>query len=117
MKNGIFGKALIAAAAVAVTTGGFATTVSAQAREARTAIVEYGDLDLTSSHGQAVFQGRVKGAVRKVCGSYDTRDIHEVQDHGRCTDEASLSAKRASVSILAAAAAGKPIATAMVLKR
>jgi len=117
MTNSTFGKTITAATAIAVAAIGFSASANAQARETHSAVVQYADLDLTSATGQATFQGRIKGAVRKVCGSYDTKVISEIQDHGRCVDEASLSAKKASVTIMAAAAARTPIETAMVVRK
>ncbi|GAB5487159.1 MAG: hypothetical protein Pars2KO_07290 [Parasphingorhabdus sp.] len=106
MKTNIFSKSLCAAAAVAVTTIGFSASANAGNRTERTAIVEYGDLDLTSADGKSTFNGRVKGAVRQVCGGYDNRSLVDQRDHRTCMDEANLSASRASVTILAAAEAG-----------
>ncbi len=106
MKTNLFNKSLFAAAAVAVTTVGFSASASAGNRIERTAVVEYGDLDLTSEDGKATFKGRIRGAVRKVCGSYDATSLFDKQDQGNCMDEAKLSASRASVTILAAAEAG-----------
>lgn len=106
MKTNLFNKSLFAAAAVAVTTVGFSASANAGSRTERTAIVEYGDLDLTSEDGKATFNGRVKGAVRQVCGTYDSKNIVDQRDHSACMDEANLSASRASVTILAAAEAG-----------
>lgn len=106
MKTNMISKSLFAAAAVAVTAAGFSTSAMAGNRTERTAIVEYGDLDLTSEDGKSTFNGRVKGAVRQVCGSYDSKSIADQRDHSSCMDEANLSASRASVTILAAADAG-----------
>lgn len=117
MSNSIFNKALCAAAAIAVTSTGFAASANAnaQARTERTATVSYADLDLASEDGKATLQGRLKGAVRKVCGSYDSKNLVDVQDHGKCMDQASASAKRATVTIMTAAASGQPVETAMVI--
>lgn len=115
MSNSVFTRTLCAAAAVAVTVTGFAASAQAQNRIVRTAIVSYADLDLTSEDGQSTLQGRLKGAVRKVCGSYDPKSLVDMQDHGACLDQANASAQRAKVTIMAAAAAGKPTETAMVI--
>lgn len=115
MNNSIFTKTLCAAAAIAVTATGFSASANAQNRTIRTAIVDYADLDLTSEHGQSTLQGRLKGAVRKVCGSYDPKNLVDIQDHGACMTEANASAQRASVTIIAAAKSGKPVKTAMVI--
>ena len=106
MNTNLISKSLFAAAAVAVTTIGFSASANAGNRIERTAVVEYSDLDLTSEDGKATFKGRIRGAVRKVCGSYDATSLFDQQDHGNCMTEAKLSASRASVTILAAAEAG-----------
>ncbi|MEO9634636.1 MAG: UrcA family protein [Parasphingorhabdus sp.] len=115
MSNSIFTKALCAAAAIAVSTTGFSASASAQNRTERTAVVSYADLDLNSADGQATLQGRLSGAVRKVCGSYDAKNLVDTRDHDVCMKQASASAQRASVTIMAAAKSGKPIETAMVI--
>ncbi|NCN83526.1 MAG: UrcA family protein [Sphingomonadales bacterium] len=115
MSNTIFTKALCAAAAIAVTATGFSASAQAQSRIMRTATVDYADLDLTSEDGQSTLQGRLKGAVRKVCGTYDPKSLVDVQDHAVCMNEAQASAQRASVTLMAAVKAGKPVETAMVI--
>lgn len=111
----IFRKSLITAAAIAVSATGLSTAANAQSHSIRTTTVEYGDLDLTSVEGVQTFEGRIKGAVRKVCGGYDSRSLADMADHGKCTQEANMSAKRASVTIVAAAEAGTLQETAMVI--
>ena len=115
MSNSIFTKALCAAAAVAITATGFSASAQAQDRIVRTAAVSYADLDLASEDGKATLEARLKGAVRKVCGGYNAKDLADTMDHRACMQEAGASAKRASVTLLAAAAAGEPIETAMVI--
>ncbi len=115
MTSSIYTKALCAAAAIAVTATGFSASANAQNRTVRTAVVDYADLDLNSEDGQSTLQGRLKGAVRKVCGSYDPKNLVDVQDHGTCMEEANASAQRATVTIMAAAKSGKPAKTAMVI--
>ncbi|AMO72932.1 UrcA family protein [Sphingorhabdus sp. M41] len=115
MSNSIFTKTLCAAAAIAVTATGFSASASAQSRVVRTAVVDYADLDLNSEDGQSTLQGRLKGAVRKVCGSYDAKSLVDMQDHSVCMNEANASAQRASVTIMAAAKSGAPVKTAMVI--
>lgn len=115
MTNSIFTKAACAAAAIAVTATGFSVSANAQNRTVRTATVEYADLDLNSEDGQSTLQGRLKGAVRTVCGSYDSKNLVDMQDHGTCMEEANASAQRASVTIMAAAKSGKPVETALVI--
>jgi len=115
MKNRIFSKALITAAAIAVTATGFSVSTNAQDRIIKSVEVSYLDLDLTSVEGKATLQGRLKGAVRKVCGSYNIRDLRDTRDHVHCVKEANLSAQRATVTIMAAVEAGTPIETALLI--
>ncbi len=115
MSNTIFTKALCAAAAIAVTATGFSASAQAQSRTVRTVTVDYADLDLASEDGQSTLQGRLRGAVRTVCGSYDSKNLVEVRDHGVCMNEAQASAQRASVTLMAAVKSGKPVETAMVV--
>ncbi len=115
MSNSIFTKTLCAAAAIAVSATGFSVSAYAQNRTVRTAVVSYADLDLTSDDGQSTLQGRLKGAVRKVCGGYDAKSLVDSQDHGVCIEQASASAQRASVTIMAAVKSGNPVETAMVI--
>ncbi len=117
MKTNIFSKSLFAIAAVAVTTVGFSTSASAGGRTERTAVVEYGDLDLTTEDGKASFNGRIKGAMRQVCGGFDTKSLVDKRDHNNCMDEAQQSASRATVTILAAAEAGTLKGTKISLGR
>ena len=114
MSNSMFTKAFCAAAAIAVTATGFSASANAQNRIVRTAVVSYADLDLSSEDGRSTLQGRLKGAVRKVCGGYDSKSLVDVQDHSACLEQANASAQRASVTIMAAVKSGKPIETAMV---
>tara|TARA_R110000824_G_scaffold256634_1_gene445653 strand:+ start:11981 stop:12334 length:354 start_codon:yes stop_codon:yes gene_type:complete len=115
MSNIIFTKALCAAAAFAVTATGFSVSANAQSRTVRTAVVDYADLDLNSEDGQSTLHGRLKSAVRKVCGSYDSKNLVDLQDHSVCMEQANASAQRASVTIMAAAKSGKPVETAMAI--
>lgn len=118
MLKAVFTKGLVAAAAVAVTaTGLSATTASAQERIVRTAIVHYDDLDLASTEGRETLEGRLKGAVKQVCGSNRRALLAETLDHQNCVAEAKASATRAKVTIMAAAASGEPVETAMVISR
>ncbi|MEO9600104.1 UrcA family protein [Parasphingorhabdus sp.] len=115
MLNSTFTKTICAAAAFAVTATGFSAGANAQNRIERSAVVSYADLDLTSADGQSALQGRLKRAVRKVCGGFNSKSLADIQDHSVCIGEASASAQRASVTIMAAAKAGKPVETAMVI--
>jgi len=117
MAESIFTRTVLAAASATLVATGLSATANAQSREVRTALVEYGDLNLLSDDGKATLKGRINGAIRKVCGTYDTRAIRDRMDHSKCWEEASMSAKQASVTIMAVAAAGKLKETAMVIRR
>lgn len=106
MNNSILTKGFFAAAAIAVAATGFSASASAQNRTVKSVTVSYADLDLTSADGQSSLDGRIKGAVRQVCGSYNSKDLGDTLDHRGCTKEAKLSAKRAKVSLIAKAQAG-----------
>jgi UrcA family protein len=47
-------------------------------------IVSYGDLDLTTSAGQATLDRRLAGAIRQVCGMAFPSDIQSVSQVRRC---------------------------------
>ena len=117
MKTNLLNKTLFAAAAVALTTVSFNASASAQDRTVRTAEVSFADLDLTSDKGKATLQGRIKGAVRKVCSSYDRLNLREVMDQKNCVQESYFSARQGMVSLIAAAEAGEPVQTAMVIRK
>ncbi len=106
MKHSILSKGLFAAAAIAVTVTGFSASASAQGRITKSVEVSYADLDLTSAEGQQTLDGRIRGAVRQVCGSYDPKNLRDSVDHKGCLKEAKMSAKRAKVSLIARAEAG-----------
>lgn len=115
MKNSILNKGLYTAAAIALTATGFTASASAQARTTKSVEVSYADLDLSSDAGQNILDGRIKGAVRKVCGGYERMNLSQIADHSNCVEEANLSAKRAKVSLIAQATAGTLRETAMIV--
>jgi len=117
MAKSQFTRTVFTAAFATLVATGLSATTNAQAREVRTAFVEYGDLNLLSDAGKATLEGRIKGAIRKVCGSYNTRDVRDMMDHSKCRKQASRSAKQATVTILTAAAEGKLKDTAMVVRK
>ncbi len=117
MKVNLMNKAMCAAAALALTAAGLSASANAQSSITRTAEVQFGDLDLTTDDGKSTFHDRIKGAVRQVCGSFDSKSLVDMRDHGSCMQEARLSAKQASVTILAAAEAGELTQTAMFVRK
>ncbi len=117
MTKSIFPRTVLAATSAILVATGLSSAANAQWREVRTATVEYGDLNLLSDEGKTALQGRIKGAIRSVCGTYDTRSVRDRMDHSQCWEEASMSARQASVTIMAEAEAGKLKETAMVIRR
>jgi UrcA family protein len=62
------------------------------AAEKVSASVPYGDLDLSSPAGMTKLQGRVDSAAKRLCGTADIRDLHDVADQQRCVREIHASA-------------------------
>lgn len=117
MSNSILTKTIGTAVAATLSFAGISASANAQDRIIRSVEVQYADLDLTSEGGKEALQNRLRGAVRTVCGGYDSRNLRDTIDYRQCTGEARQSAKKATVTLLAAAAAGKPLETAMIIKR
>ena len=63
-------KLIVAAAAVALSAPAFAASEPVD-----TAIVEYGDLNLSSARGVATLQRRINHAAKQVCGEVPSREI------------------------------------------
>ncbi|MBB6424831.1 UrcA family protein [Sphingopyxis sp. JAI128] len=61
---------------------------SAAGEEKQSVTVRYGDLNLASESGRDRLTGRVKVAIRQVCGSNSRRTIAERADTRRCEVEA-----------------------------
>ena len=79
---------LVAAAALASIA---ATPTIAAERQIR---VEHGDLDLSTSAGQAKFKSRITRAVRNVCAFPSVKTAYERLDRDRCEARAKTSAMR-----------------------
>lgn len=69
----------------------FATVLAVPAAHAATAAVEYGDLDLGSSAGQAKLDSRITKAARKICSEAVTGS------HIAAVDAACMSKVRSQV--------------------
>ena len=69
-----------------------ADIAAAKEREAASAVVNYSDLDLTSSSDTARLYARLKYASKKVCNSYDSRALGTRDLHAACFDQALNSA-------------------------
>lgn len=62
----------------------------------RQQVVRYGDLNLATASGQAIFQARLKGAVQAVCGPRaDLRSFQDTADYNACVAKASRGAMSA----------------------
>jgi len=76
---------LITSTVAALSLGTFATPALA---ESATVTIPYADLDLSSAKGMATLGGRIEAAAKRICGSADIRDMHDVSDQQRCMREA-----------------------------
>lgn len=108
----LFSRSLAAAAASAIL---FSATVQASpvttvettgGRIVRSVEVPFVDLDLTSAHGAATLESRLKTASRQVCGAAEAATLRERIEHRNCVDETMASGKRALVTLVARAEAG-----------
>lgn len=108
----IFSRTLAAAAASAIL---FSATVQASpvktqeapgGRTLRSVEVPFVDLDLTTEHGAATLESRLKTASRQVCGASENATLRERIEHRDCINETMASGKRAIVTLVARAEAG-----------
>ena len=60
--------------------------VTSGSDEAATAIVPYGDLDLSSRFGLQTLNGRVHRAVSQVCSDTSKKSLEEMVQERRCLD-------------------------------
>ena len=65
--------------------------------------VSYRDLDLRTAAGRATLQGRLNGAVRKLCPRYYAVGIGEILERGRCLRQTSADARRQARIVIARA--------------
>jgi UrcA family protein len=99
-------KTLPALAALAVAGAFVAPTVS-QAAEANSVRVSYADLNLASSGGQHVLQGRIAGAARVVCYvQEETHDLTLASATNACRSDAMAMAQPQYEAAVAAARHG-----------
>jgi UrcA family protein len=69
---------LIATAIVSAVAASFTVVCTAADTETVSAIVKYGDLNISNREGAATLYQRIATAARNVCGSYDTDSWHRV---------------------------------------
>lgn len=79
----VIGMALAIAAASLV-----ADIASAKEHDAVSTVVGYSDLDLTQSSDTARLYARLQYAAKKVCNSYDSRELRMKERHAACYDSA-----------------------------
>jgi UrcA family protein len=84
----------------------FAVTAPAFAGQALETIptsreVRYGDLDLSSDHGQKRFETRIKAAVRKVCGDVSNPAPIEIAHIKACKVQSLAKARRDAAVVTA----------------
>ena len=69
-----------------------ADIATAKERDAASTVVNYSDLNLTSSTDTARLYARLKYASKKVCNSYDSRELGTRDLYAACFDKALNSA-------------------------
>ena len=79
-------KTILTFALASLAIGSFASPAHANAAENR-AVVEYGDLNLTSSAGQAVFERRLERAIQQVCQTQGSRSVRVASEARQCMQE------------------------------
>ena len=101
-------KTLPALAALAVAFALIAPTVSFAA-ETNSVRVSYADLNLASSPGRQVLEGRIDGAARTVCQFEDSRELALAAETNACRSDAIDRAQPALQAAVAAARHGTVI--------
>ena len=77
--------ALAALSLAAVATPASAETVSVG--------IQIADLDLTTASGAEALEGRIRGAVARICRRAEVRKVADGADRQRCVEEATASAR------------------------
>jgi UrcA family protein len=86
---------IIAITAAALLSMGAASHASAQPpQDGPSVSVGYSDLDLSTVSGRAALQGRINGAVDRVCPRFDIRRLELRQYERACRSAALASAER-----------------------
>lgn len=78
----------------------FAVSATSAWAEQRSVQVDYSDLDLSSDTAVALLEGRIRTAVRTVCGAPDHRNVRAAQSWKQCREGAQASAYRQLAAIL-----------------
>jgi UrcA family protein len=89
--NKLITSTLVALSLGASTTPAFAETASVT--------VAYADLDLSAPGGIATLKGRIEAATKRICGSADIRNMHDVADQQRCMREVNNAADKQIASL------------------
>jgi UrcA family protein len=107
LKAVLVGGAVAVVSALLLPTAALASTASAAGDDAvQTAKVSYADLNLATSKGTRVLQGRIKVAAAEVCGSAHPAELAVVKANRQCIDGAVAQAKPAFDQAVAAASRG-----------
>lgn len=96
-------KSLFAVAALAASAAVVSPALAGVTGHVRTAIVSYADLDLTTEAGVDTLNGRIRRAAADVCGAPMPMSLLDFADMKACRAEAVASARRAAVTVIAAA--------------
>ena len=80
---------IIIPALAALSVAAFTAPASA---ETRSVAVVVADLDLTTRSGMEELEGRIRGAVARICGRTQTRKVADGLDQKRCVEQATASA-------------------------
>ena len=90
----------IATLALAVSATPAAAEPSIGAADTRIVKVYYNDLDLTSQAGVTTLEGRIRAAIRNVCGAPVNRELQAAQALKRCREGAQRFANRQLAAVL-----------------
>lgn len=91
----MFTRTISALAAMAFTAGTLALSTPVRAAPAEEQVsVWIGDLDLSSAHGAATFDRRVRSAARQICGSVPVLDLNMREQVSDCQDSVVASARQ-----------------------
>ncbi|PAX09609.1 UrcA family protein [Sphingomonas lenta] len=79
--------------ALAIAAAVVAPTPALAASDVRTASVSHADLNLASAKGRAALERRVNGAIKRVCGAGQNRDLGSAMRELRCMADARTRAR------------------------
>lgn len=103
-------KTITTLAAALVATLAATPALAQDAAPSRSVAVGYADLDLASEAGRRSFDNRLRQAVREVCGSASSADLHGQNRVDDCREELTARAARQRDIVLAGRQTGIAIA-------